>query len=74
MLRMQPLLYIDVIFSAKEIELARWHAEGQCSHLHVEWNSENLVLLHFKVNTNGRLVVPFKYISTVPVKEANLKF
>jgi len=38
------------------------------SHLHVERDAQYLVLLHLKVHSYGRLVVPFKYVTTIPGK------
>lgn len=35
-------------------------------HLHAEWNTQYTIFLDFKVHSNSCLVIPLKYISTVP--------
>ena len=37
-------------------------------HLHVKWHSKYLVLLHFKVHSDGCLVITLKNITTVSGK------
>ena len=36
-----------------------------CSQLHIKWNAKNIELFHFKVHSNGGLVIPLKCVPTI---------
>ena len=36
-------------------------------HLHAEWDSKNAIFLNLKVHSDGCLVIPFEYVTTIPV-------